>query len=43
MVDLLIGLPGIRVLSRVVVEHRVELGIVPTRHQHMVEQTALVI
>ena len=39
----MIGLPGIRVLLRVVVEHRVELEIVQTRHQHMVEQTALVI
>ena len=36
-----IGLPGTRVLSRVVVEHRVERGIAPTRHLHMLEQTAL--
>ena len=38
--DSVIGLPGTRVLSRVVVEHTVELEIVPTRHQHTVEQTA---
>ena len=37
----MIGLSGTRVLSRVVVERRVERGIAPTRHQHMVEQTAL--
>ena len=37
----MIGLSGTRVLSRVVVERRVEHGIVPTQHLNMVEQTAL--
>ena len=41
MEDSLTGLRGTRVLSRVVVEHRVEPGLVPTRHQHIVELTAL--
>ena len=38
--DSVIGLPGTRVLSRVVVEHRVERGIVPTRYLNIVELTA---
>jgi len=36
-----IGLPGTRVLSRVVGEQRTERGIAPTRHQRTMEQTAL--
>jgi len=42
MVDSVIGLPGTLVLSRVVVEHRVEVGRVPTQHRHTVEQTVWV-
>ena len=42
MADSVTGLPGTRVLSRVVVEHKIEPGIVPTQHRHTVEQTVWV-
>ena len=39
MADSVIGLRGTRVLSRAVLEHKIEPGIVPTQHRHTVEQT----
>jgi len=42
MADSVIGLHGTRVLSRAVLEHKLEPGIVPTQHRHMVEQTVWV-